>query len=468
MRYIDKFINYFLSSFLNNSKNYNYMSSLLKLFFERNNKTRTTITNLGDVFRNSKWSDFKIQNTKTNFISQYTYSLLLTFLLVLCIFYFTNIFKVHNIFNNWNINSLLIDTYNNYAYSIGAMYFSLYTSIKFFFIKKIDLNTYELFKPYNNMLSKNNNLFNTKMSNTLRFDNNEPIWNFTKTFYSLTLQNELFLNSNRINNYLYNNENFRCEDKTLINSISDLNQQYDILNIKQINIKDTHYMILTPLMLNKDVLLYNTFATDNNLNISRQERWLMKNTPVSRNISTNNHSILESKKLISNNFLKNNITNINIWASNFFNNSNFDAFKNATKLNNNNKNYNFHEESIEFFTKRFIFLVDQPHLKITKNIKFINNSQKQPLLNLYELDTNFLKTSTKQLNTLNLNLNSLSTNSTNYRNLNNTNSLNDYVIKTIDNEILNNEYGLTFQILQNTNNTQKYTLNHNTLIYKLK
>ncbi len=54
MRYIDKIVNYFASSYMNNSKLKNYPSALLRLFFERNNKLVNTISNLGNVFKNSK------------------------------------------------------------------------------------------------------------------------------------------------------------------------------------------------------------------------------------------------------------------------------------------------------------------------------------------------------------------------------------------------------------------------------
>ena len=57
-----------MSSYMNNNKLKNYPNSILKLFFERNNKNVSTFSKLGNVFRNSKWSDLKIHNIKSSFI----------------------------------------------------------------------------------------------------------------------------------------------------------------------------------------------------------------------------------------------------------------------------------------------------------------------------------------------------------------------------------------------------------------
>lgn len=60
-------MNYFNSSFMNSFRLKNYKLSTLRLYFERNNKFAETMTNLGNVYRNSKWSDLKTQNIKDAF-----------------------------------------------------------------------------------------------------------------------------------------------------------------------------------------------------------------------------------------------------------------------------------------------------------------------------------------------------------------------------------------------------------------
>jgi len=42
--------------------------ALLKIFFERGNKLKSSIASMGNVFRNSKWADLSVQNIKVSFI----------------------------------------------------------------------------------------------------------------------------------------------------------------------------------------------------------------------------------------------------------------------------------------------------------------------------------------------------------------------------------------------------------------
>ena len=68
MGYFEKTLNKITSSFFNNSKLKNNALQSLRLLFERNNKFYDSVSNIGNVFRNSKWSDLKVQNIKSSFI----------------------------------------------------------------------------------------------------------------------------------------------------------------------------------------------------------------------------------------------------------------------------------------------------------------------------------------------------------------------------------------------------------------
>jgi hypothetical protein len=46
------------------------MYSFLKIFFERNNKTDSTVASFGNVFKNSKWTNLQTQNVKKSHIKQ--------------------------------------------------------------------------------------------------------------------------------------------------------------------------------------------------------------------------------------------------------------------------------------------------------------------------------------------------------------------------------------------------------------
>ena len=89
LRYIkSKLLNYFISTYINNSKLNNSTNSHLKIFWDKNTKKQVRfISSLGNVFRNSKWSDFKVQNVKQMFFNQYS--------LILVVIILSLIFQLH-------------------------------------------------------------------------------------------------------------------------------------------------------------------------------------------------------------------------------------------------------------------------------------------------------------------------------------------------------------------------------------
>ena len=73
---------------MNNSRLKHSTLGFLKIFFEKNNKFNDTFSNLGNVFKNSKWSDFKTQNIKNNLVTQYFYLWFLIILLISFLFFY--------------------------------------------------------------------------------------------------------------------------------------------------------------------------------------------------------------------------------------------------------------------------------------------------------------------------------------------------------------------------------------------
>lgn len=72
MRFFEKITNYFTSNFFNNTKLRNQTLGQLKLLFERANKNYNPVNAFGNVFRNSKWSDLKVINVKESFTDLYS------------------------------------------------------------------------------------------------------------------------------------------------------------------------------------------------------------------------------------------------------------------------------------------------------------------------------------------------------------------------------------------------------------
>lgn len=470
MRYINKFMNYFLSNYLNNTRIYNYSTSLLKLFFERNNKNRDLFANLGNVFRNSKWSDLKVQNTKTAFISQYILTLLAVILVIVLCTYLIGLYNTQLSFNAWGITSFLIDVYSNATYSIGSTYFALYAYLQSIFNKKIDMSTKSLFvtKPITKKASPKQNF--QAGAAPINYD----LLKLTQSLYKTVWLNSLVDHNIHIQKFLTmsNTEphyllNARKNHQIQPNMVSDYNKPYDILNMKGLNLKHISHIVLTPLDFNKDPLAHNTNSDNINLDIAKQERWLTKNTPVSRSLATNNHLSLESKKLIGVNTTAKNFNTLNIWASNFYTQNNLDLFKNISLINQSNfKNYNFYEESNEFFMKRFMYLVNQPNLTIAKTIT-VGTDEKNNIntSNFYELNLASLIIDITNTNFISLNHNTLQPNfKANTSALNYSYTGSDFSLFIRGEEMLNHHHGFVFQNVQNTNNTAQYKLKFNSLL----
>jgi hypothetical protein len=88
MRFLTKFYSFIKSVYLNNSKYSNNLSHALRIFFEREVKTKNTPALFGSTFKGSKWTDYQTFNINKLFIkSGITYFYYaLTLLLVTFIF----------------------------------------------------------------------------------------------------------------------------------------------------------------------------------------------------------------------------------------------------------------------------------------------------------------------------------------------------------------------------------------------
>ena len=88
MRILNKFYTFIKSIYLNNSKYSNNLRHTLRIFFEREIKTKHTPTLFGALFKGSKWADYQTFNINKLFIKSglnyFTY--ILVVFLLLCIF----------------------------------------------------------------------------------------------------------------------------------------------------------------------------------------------------------------------------------------------------------------------------------------------------------------------------------------------------------------------------------------------
>ena len=86
MRLLNKFYSFIKSIYLNNSKFSNNLRHTLRIFFEREIKTKHTPTLFGSTFKGSKWVDYQTFNINKLFIKSglsYFIYMLLVFLMLL-------------------------------------------------------------------------------------------------------------------------------------------------------------------------------------------------------------------------------------------------------------------------------------------------------------------------------------------------------------------------------------------------
>jgi hypothetical protein len=164
-----------------------------------------------------------------------------------------------------------------------------------------------------------------------------------------------------------------------------------------------------------------SFNFMNSINLIKQERWFLKNSFITNDISKLNKKYTESIKYINSFFNDIDITSKNIWISNFYNSENMEL--NNSNLNLNLlKNLNFYDTSTEFFFKRNLNFLSNRNLFFIKNFnKKNNNDSKLESNSLYYFIYNkYLRSSV--LNQDNLLLN--------FRNKTTSNNLNNSLVNT--------------------------------------
>jgi hypothetical protein len=140
--------------------------------------------------------------------------------------------------------------------------------------------------------------------------------NLSLSGYNSTLGNNHKLSS--INQLTTNFNHLTIKPKTnlkqnyLNNSLTD-NESYYIRTLGSLNYK-IHNQKITLNKLNKTLSINNyprffNFNIENNLNISKQQRWLSKNSILSESIIPNSFLITQSKKLIGSGVFDNDFTN---------------------------------------------------------------------------------------------------------------------------------------------------------------
>lgn len=431
------------------------MINTTKIFFERTTKNNVSLQALGNVYRNSKWTDLHVFNIKKNSLLQFKNVFILFLLLMTFYFFMWRLdFSILNM-TFYKVNEIL-----GFSRDIILSWFWLFFySLSIFFLKitKIFIKMF-----YSEILTNTDATKNSYIKNVKNYDiktnlKNSSAINYDFLLVSLHLQKLtklLHLTNLNFNNFILHKEKFLDYSKlTSSNSFCikyllfiNNNKKFNLSTYKYNNFRDknslfynfinvnnlfsTHFFKVNPNLINSLSYKYQNIFTKNikqNLILGKESKWLLKNSLLSYEIITKSNTTTHVKKLYGNISLNANIANKNIWASNKLsigNNTNsLNLDTNILKTLKTNliksqslSTLNHLEESTFFLIKRFKFLNSNQ-----------SNYQFEPFIKSNEFVLNNIVT--KKYN-LNSDLNALK----------NTLNKNDYMFYLYDNHIYFSNY----------------------------
>ena len=378
---------YFMNTFYTSKYN-NKISSFLRLHFERNNYTIDFFSTLGNTYKNSKWSDLKIQNIKLTHI----YSFIKFFFILF--FCFTLLLTLIN-YNYINLKKFVFPL-NSTILLLNELFIYILTIFLFYFIKLF--NTYFFFNSKNEFLSYKNTIYTKNVKFNYNFKQNNNInlnyYNFYKSLY-LTLKKIQYTNLNisdlnsksSLNNLSNNSFLIKNSDIFLESQIN----EFLINNFSKSNILTSNVLNdLNKLNINNNQvnILYDNFLKNSN-EISKQERWMLKNNTISNNLVNSLNKNILIKQFLGNPLEQNDISLKNIWISskNYMNmnqllsnnNFNYNWVLNQNKLYNNTNVIDFFEKSRIFFEKKNVFTTSS----FNNLLSLDNNNYNSNILNIH-------------------------------------------------------------------------------------
>lgn len=364
MRYFDKLTNFFASTYINSPKHNSNFLSYLRIFFERNNKYKSTFAKLGNVFRNSKWSDLKIQNIKTPLISNWFSWALLLFTLSLIIFSFFGKSTISYFYLNVpflsDISNIIFYAWANFINFISLSWIQLWLTVltlKTLLLKMIGFNQNYMHKAFNvtessdltRSIKKSVNPQTLKLSPIFYYDTQSLILvhyvskvnkslGFLNNHYNITSVNHV--TSNPLLNKMYSlmpdvvSSSFSSKVRFQIKEINNHTGLYTLTSSLQENWSDQNINSIQSLSylsnpkfytINSNILqtlnnqqfgiILNNLNIYDNLSQSKQDRWLLKNSLLSNSSVTDLNAFTQAKKLLGVNLFESSHTSRNIWNS---------------------------------------------------------------------------------------------------------------------------------------------------------
>ena len=327
-------LNFFVTFYHSLPKFKNSLYSFLKIFYEKSAKTTSTLLRLGIVYKNSKWSDFKIQNLKTNFTTFFSkgYSIIVLILLfslgyfVNWIYFFNNVVYV--------IYIIIIQFIYDYIHYSIAIVASLFYFLREYFVSLIAACFNNLNKEALIAMSKNKNknkIIKFYFQRNKAFKN---FRNFKKTYSSLKFVKRVYSSAGKIakiklyeycqncksnansNTYLTLNTKNVSFQQDFNFYVSNLNKSHMLTFDNSFNNTKTHSL---KTLKNKDInvfsFYYKSISLTQIIELSKQIRWLTRNMLVSDKFIFSSNLFTQFKNLFGTNLYNSDFTNKNVWSS---------------------------------------------------------------------------------------------------------------------------------------------------------
>ncbi len=407
MFYINRLFKYLLSEYSNNNK-FNYsLYGYLRIFFERNNKFNFSFLKLGNIFKNTKWTDFKIQNIKNLFL-RFSFVILIGSIFII----FVSMFITGGNLPSYNDNN---QSNNNISYTISYIWYQFSNVLEFLYLAIFSL-FYKLKTRIKTYMSASI-LSNDKTTNVDKCDvDSTKIFNLSsiklpeisgiinnisnkklsiKCNFNLFKLNDILLDLN----FFYKNSRSDTDYHSIFNNKTPLDNQFNCTNLIS-SIESKYVSILTKpnfvntsvnlsylnkLQLSNNILMFSNLNIYKNLENLKQERWLMKNSLLSEKLVINSNSFTQIKKILGLNVFNTNVSFRNIWLSNkisnFSNIKELDFISNLQKMyhiKNNNTTENLIQNSYNNSSMININFFENSRLWLSKkyfysNVNFNNN-----------------------------------------------------------------------------------------------
>lgn len=410
MRFLNKFYSFIKSIYLNNSRFSNNLRHTLRIFFEREVKTKHTPTIFGSTFKGSKWVDYQTFNINKLFIKSGLYYFYYISAVILILFLFLGRSKSEQYFGFFPLFSYInfILGYvpiimSDLTSQIILTFYTIYTVLTLIIQKVLSQftnNTLNTLKTHYEL--KNIQLHNTKNTNfsnlfSLSQNNDSIVKKSTfssipilskklnlvtknislETYYNI---NKNLNNSSKINSTLlitnsinYNTLKLKIKDKYGSKiTITDSEAFYTNMNLlSNLKIKNTKTNINDLLKISKSLnnFTFFNFNIKNNLNIAEQQRWLARNSLLSESIIPNSFLITQSKKLIGSGILDKDFSNKSLWLPTKL--SKLSPIETNNYINSILNNYsNYKSDTIQYLNNNNIFLSNFNHLNNFENSRF--------------------------------------------------------------------------------------------------